>query len=420
MRGTSGAVRSLKPFEAVEQEGSAHGAGRTKPTAGEAPVRRAPCAGFSSPHICFVAPTTWPVLSGDTSIPVVGGAELQQTMIARALAKRGYRVSMLCLDYGQPDGEVVDGVTVHNLYRPEEGLPVLRFVHPRLTKLWSALKRVDADVYYQRCAAVHTGYVAAFCARHGKRSIYAGASDVDFIPGKQDIVYSRDRHIFEYGLRKVDRVFVQNPEQGRLLRENFGRDSVMIQNCFTAPEGAAADPKGYVLWVASLRRSKRPEVLFEMARRLPQHRFVMIGGADPDSAGQAFGRRIREEAASLPNMEYKGFLPFAEADRLFDGARLLVNTSEYEGFPNTFLQAWSRGVPTVGFVDTGSRQEGEPVYAIAKDLDQACEHIGRLMADDTQWRAASRRAHAFFNANHSVEAVVGQYEREIARLCART
>jgi glycosyltransferase involved in cell wall biosynthesis len=376
-------------------------------------------SGQPAPHVCFVAPTTWPILSRDPSIPVVGGAELQQTMIATALAKRGYRVSMLCLDYGQPDGAVVEGVTVHKLHKPDAGLPVVRFIHPRLTGLWGAMKRVDADVYYQRCAAVHTGYVATFCARHGKRSIYAGASDVDFMPGKQDIAYARDRFIFEYGVRHVDRVFVQNPEQGRLLRENFGRDSVMIQNCFTPPQDARADRDGYILWVASLRASKRPEVLFEMARRLPKHRFVMIGGADPDPAGQEFGRRAREEAASLPNVEYKGFLPFAEADRYFDGARLLLNTSLYEGFPNTFLQAWSRGVPSVAFVDTGSRQDGEPVYAIAEDVTRACAAIERLMSDDAHWESCSRRAKAFFNAHHSVEAVVGQYEREIAQLCAR-
>ena len=393
----------------------------SRPMSTPSPLERVPpeAEQVRRPHVCFLAPTTWPTFSGAKDIPVVGGAELQQTMVATALARRGYRVSMLCLDYGQADTEVVEGVTVHKLYAPDAGLPVVRFIHPRITKLWSAMKQVDADVYYQRCAAVHTGYVAAFCARHGKKSIYAGASDVDFIPGKQDIVYARDRFIFEQGLKRVDRVFVQNPEQGRLLQENFGRDSVLIPTCFTPPADVSADPKGYVLWVASLRPSKRPEVLFEIARRLPQHRFVMIGGADLDAAGQAFGRKIREEAAALPNVEYKGFLPLFEADRYFDAARVLVNTSLYEGFPNTFLQAWSRGVPTVGFVDTGSRQDGQAVYAIADDIDGACSEVERLMADDIHWKSSAARARAFFAANHSVEAVVGQYEREIARLCAR-
>ncbi len=63
---------------------------------------------------------------------------------------------MVMLDYGQPDATEVRGVTVYKMHKPDEGIPVLRFVHPRLTSLWRALKRVNADVYYQRTAAVHT------------------------------------------------------------------------------------------------------------------------------------------------------------------------------------------------------------------------------------------------------------------------
>jgi len=167
--------------------------------------RRAPRA-----HVCFLAPTTWPVLAADPDIPVVGGAEVQQSMIAPALARRGFRVSMICFDYGQPDKVEVDGVTVYKMHKPDEGIPVVRFLHPRLTSLWSALARVDADVYYQRTAAAWTGFLAAFCAKHGRRAIYAGASDVDFLPGEQDIRFARDRWIYEWGLKRMDAIVVQN------------------------------------------------------------------------------------------------------------------------------------------------------------------------------------------------------------------
>jgi glycosyltransferase involved in cell wall biosynthesis len=380
----------------------------------QAPRVRADTIPLRKPHVCFVAPTTWPILSGNCEIPVVGGAEVQQSVIAPALAARGYRVSMICLDYGQPDATVVNGVTVYKTYRPEEGIPVLRFLHPRLTSLWSTLKRVDADVYYQRTAAIATAVTAEFCRRHGRHSIYAGASDVDFIPGKEDIQYARDRKIFAHGVRRVDKVLVQNEAQRKTLRENYAREGTLIPNCYTPPPGARADRGGYVLWVATVRPSKRPELLLELAQRMPGHRFVVIGGSDPGRRAEEYHAAMRQAAERLPNIDFRGFVPFAEADRCFDGARVVINTSLYEGFPNTFLQAWSRGVPTVAFVDTGSRHNGQPVYDMARDPADMSAKVDRLMRDDIYWQAASQRVEGHFRDNHSVEAIVGLYEREIA------
>jgi len=370
------------------------------------------------PRVCFLASTTWPTIAGSRDIPVIGGAELQQSVIAPELARRGFDVSMISMDFGQEEGSVVKGVRMLKMHSPTEGLPVVRFLHPRLTSLWRALKRADADVYYQRTSAAHTGFMAAFCRSHGRRSIYGGASDVDFMPGKQEIELPRDRLIFEYGLRHVDMVIGQNPFQVRAAHENYGRQAVLIPNCLEAPPGARGDPNGYVLWVATVRPAKRPGLLIELAKRLPRHRFVMVGGADSGSGGKAFAQAAREAMGALPNATVHGFLPFAEADKLFDGARLVINTSTYEGFPNTFLQAWARGVPTVGFVDTGSRHRGQPVYDHVANLDEAEAAIRRLMEDDGAWAEASRRVQEHFREQHSVAAVGAMYEAEIERLVA--
>src|SRR5689334_17756269 len=111
------------------------------------------------PHICFVAPHTWPVFSGHPDNGFIGGAEVQQSILARAMARAGYRVSMISLDYGQPQHVVLDGVTVHKTHRPDSGLPVFRFIHPRTTEMWRAMRAVDADMYYQRCSGMLTAVV---------------------------------------------------------------------------------------------------------------------------------------------------------------------------------------------------------------------------------------------------------------------
>jgi glycosyltransferase involved in cell wall biosynthesis len=372
-------------------------------------IRQQPAA-TGQAHICFVAPNAWPVFSGNADIRVVGGAEVQQSILARMLARAGYRVSMICLDFGQAEVVEVDGVSVHKAHQPDAGLPVLRFVYPRLTGMWQAMRRVDADVYYQRSTAMLTAVVAAFCRLHGKHSIYAGASDTDFIPGQELIQYRRDRWLFECGLRAVDQVVVQNPLQQRLCQENYGRAAVLIPSCYALPAGTRHRAGQYALWVGVMRRTKRPELFLELARQLPAQRFVMIGGAGTDAGDDRYFESMRQIAASLPNVEFTGFLPLAKVEPYFDRARVFVNTSEFEGMPNTFLQAWARSVPTVAFVDTGFRLRGEPVYRSIQSIEEAAGEVMRLFTDDIHHRHAASRCHEYFEATHGTAGVLAHYQ----------
>jgi len=376
-----------------------------------------PASVLPRPHICFVAPNAWPVFSHDPRIEIIGGSEVQQSILARALSRAGYRVSMICLDFGQPQRVLLDGVTVHKTYRPDAGLPVLRFVHPRLTALWRAMRAVDADIYYQRCSAMLTAVVAEFCRRYRKGSIFASAADLDFVPGRQPIRYLRDRWLFERGLALVDRIVVQNATQQRNCRANYGRESTQIPSCYELPAGVSPGTGDCVLWVASLRERdyKRPELFLELAKRLPRRRFVMIGGAGGDARNACF-ERIRNEAAAIPNVEFTGFLPLARVEPYFDRARVLVNTSVHEGMPNTFLQAWARGVPTVAFVDTGARLGGEPVYRVVEQVEEAAGEIDRLFTDDAYWARASARCREYFGSTHSTPKVLERFEGLLGEL----
>ena len=367
------------------------------------------------PHVCFVAPYCWPVLSQDPKLKMVGGAEVQQCILARLLVRDGYRVSMICCDYGQPDRAEVDGITVHKVFAPDAGLPVLRFLHPRLTLMWRALREVDADVYYQRSSAMWTGVIAAFARRHGRASIYAGASDRDFARGQEQIKYARDRWIYRRGLATVDAIVAQNRAQVESCREHYARDAVLIPSCYEIPKKISNEKKQLVLWVGTIHDQKRPELFLEMARQLPQRRFVMVGGPSPKGERFQAGyyESIREQAAKLPNVEFTGFLPLREVEPWFDRARVLVNTSLYEGMPNVFLQAWARGVPVVCTVDVGV-----PMNRVFSEVAEGARQVEALLRNEAEWSEASSRARQYFRATHSPEQVLRQYADLIGRVTA--
>jgi glycosyltransferase involved in cell wall biosynthesis len=375
---------------------------------------RAAGALHARPHICFVALHAWPVISADPHIAQVGGAEVQQTILARLFAANGYRVSMICLDYGQADRTVIDGVTVHKAFRADAGLPVLRFLHPRLTSIWHTLGAVGADIYYCRAAGMLVGVVAEFCRRHRKRSIYAAASNIDFVPGVNgQIRYARDRWLYRRGLALVDRIVAQNETQRASCLATHGREALVIPSCYEPPadRGGASPLADRVLWVGTIRAGKRPQLLLELAARLPHRRFLMVGG--PDRSEAALFERTRREAARLANVEFAGFLPLAQVESRFDAARVFVNTSEFEGMPNTFLQAWARGVPTVATVDVDS-----PVHRRFHDLEQGAREIEALFADQKTWQSLSARCREHFERTHSGAETLRRYARLCGELAA--
>src|SRR5262249_44626116 len=160
---------------------------------------------------------------------------------------------------------------------------------------------------------------------------------MDFVRGEGgQIRYARDRWLYRRGVALADGIVAQNELQRSRCRATYGRDAVVIPSCYQLPERRERNPprRDAVLWVGVIRGGRGPALLRELPRRLPQRRFVMVGG--PRGGDAALFERARAEAATLPNIEFTGFLPLPEVESRFDAARLLVNTSDFEGLPNTF------------------------------------------------------------------------------------
>jgi glycosyltransferase involved in cell wall biosynthesis len=361
----------------------------------------------NKPSICFVAPNAYSIIARDTNIKIVGGAELQQSLLAKALVKKGYQVTMICMDHGQKDNLEIDGARIIKAYRPDAGIPGFRFFHPRLTSIWRSMKRANADIYIQSCAGMLTGVVTAFCKLNNKKSIFYAASDNDFIKVPYHIKYYRDLWLYQYGVKYADKILIQNSNQRLQCKLMYNRDSVQVPNIYALPESANNDPNGYILWVSTIRQLKRPELYVELAKSFPQYQFKMCGGVS--SGEETLYDEIKIQADSLANFDFVGFVPYSQVDPYFDGARLVINTSDFEGFPNAFLQAWARKIPTVSFFDCGARADDKPVGFIVDSLAGMRNVVEKLMTDDEGWQANGVRCQAYFAENHSIEYAIDLY-----------
>lgn len=364
---------------------------------------------MTPPRVCFVGLGNLPVLAPEYADRPAGGAQLQQVLLAMALARRGWPVSMIVADWGQPQGATWHGVRTIRAYRPDEGMPVVRFLHPRWTKLQRALHLADGEIYYTSCAGAELAQVTLFAHRRGRKVVFRVASNSDCDPRELLVQYRRDRVLYRYGLARADLVLAQSAQQQQALQRNFGRASQIAPSLIEPAERcrALAERDIDALWVGHIRSFKRPDLLLEAARRLPQIRFHMVGGRMPGS--EELFDSLRLQAQALANVTFHGAVPYREVRALYERARLFVSTSEIEGFPNTYLQSWSHGTPVIGFLDPDGLLGRYGMGCPVRTSDEMCAAIATLSRDHGLWEFASARARDYMERHRDERHMLGPY-----------
>jgi len=368
-------------------------------------------AGAERPlDLCMVAHLAWGALSGGTT-GHVGGVERQTSFMARCLASRGHHLSFVTWDEGQDEGERVDGVQVRKLCRRDAGIPVLRFVHPRWTSLNGALARANARIYYHNCSEFVTGQIALWAWRYRRRFVFSTASNQDTEPRPSHLA-AWERVFYRYGVRRADKVVAQTRTQQAQLRENFGRESVVIPMPCPGPGPGTPiarpvpPPDGRVLWIGRVCEVKRPHLLVELARACPAVGFDLVG--PPDAT--FYTREVLETLRTIPNVKVRGTVSRLDVPSLYREAACLVCTSRDEGFPNTFLEAWSHGLPVVSTFDPDGLIAERGLGRAATDVAGLASGIRELLARPEEWRGASERARQYYLDNHTVEAAMTRFE----------
>jgi glycosyltransferase involved in cell wall biosynthesis len=211
-------------------------------------------------------------------------------------------------------------------------------------------------------------------------------------------------------------VIVQTVTQQTMMAKHFRVAATVIP--MPAPGPADADYQAptpaarRVLWVGRICMVKRPDRLVEIARACPELQFEVAGPVYDD----ACSRTAAAAAGALPNVSLLGAVAREQMDSLYRNASLLCCTSDYEGFPNTFLEAWSHGLPVVSTVDPDGVIEQRNLGRVASDTTTLVSAIRTLHGDPAAYAASSRAAREYFRAHHAMDAVMPLFEDVFASL----
>jgi glycosyltransferase involved in cell wall biosynthesis len=356
-------------------------------------------------RLCVVAPVHWKSF--------MGGAQYQIKCLLDHLRARDV-FDMHYVARRIPDEPLVDGILLHRV--GAGGAPPRLGYATDAPALYGLLRRIRPDVIYQRIGCAYTGIAAYYAKREGASLIWHVSSDADLdramrTPERNVVRRFLDGSFLAYGIRNADRVVAQTMQQARLLAERYARTADdIIANFHPAPMVVRdADVPRRIVWIANFKRLKQPEVFLRLASRLRDHsqvRFIMIGAAASGEGDSAWNRAIMSQIEGATNVDYLGPLSQEEVNAQLNGAYAFVNTSLYEGFPNTFIQAWLRRVPVVSMaVNPDGILEAASVGLLAPTEDRLVEAVRRLLENTTVREELARNAGVYAREYHSMKNV---------------
>lgn len=352
-------------------------------------------------HVVLLIPTHWSA--------VLGGAEYQAKILAEHLIASGrFKITLACrrfaADY-RPAGYEIRQIAPHT------GLRTRGFFldYFRLNRL---LEELAPDSIYQRVACGHTGIAAKYALRSGCNMIWHVSSDNDVTPvnhwGFRDnlVPFRRiEKAAVEYGIRHVPRIVVQTHHQSSLLKQHYQREATALVRNFHPLPHEVIDKSGVttVLWIGNLKWVKNPQAFIALARALEELRDVRFSVVGDPFGEPASAREIEAHAKHLPRLCFLGKQSQEQVNELLSKSHLLVNTSHFEGFPNTFIQAWMRQVPVLSLnVDPDGLLAGEGIGFCAQGDEMALERsLRQLLSDRTRREQMGLRAQRYAGAQHS-------------------
>ena len=336
----------------------------------------------------------------------IGGAERQQWLLAQALVKAGWSVTIGVREGLQAqECDEIEGVKF-------VGIGAGQF-------LWSCYRLLCSekpDWWYWRAADHLWGPAVEIAKLAGVRTIFAAAFDTDVEPSCAMFRRRRWWPLFAWGLFRADKIFVQHHGQLIRLVPAFKKKAHVVSSCAgeLLPGPPHAERKGYIAWVGTLRRPKRADLLIEIAKQMPKVHFIVCGGSSTFQVSEDYGKKIINVLNVLPNVTYLGKVPPIKTQKIIAEANLLLSTADGEGFPNTFLEAWGSGTPVVSLsIDPDAVICRYGLGVVTNKMDQMVMEIKKLMVSPQTRDEMGAKGRQHIQKYHSEGAVIRMFESAI-------
>ncbi len=268
-------------------------------------------------------------------------------------------------------------------------------------KLYKILGKIKPDVIIQRGLTIFSCLLAKYCAIKGIKFIYMFASDMES-EGKYQ-TSQKKCFLFNILLKNSYKLIVQNNAQKENLLNKYAKDSIILESGFLIPKKNMLKKKN-ILWVGRSDFLKKPNLFIELAKKFSEYYFIMICPQSKRISKQDYNR-IKSNANKIKNLEFLEFVKFDEIDSYFNRAKLFINTSDYEGFPQTFIQATINSTPIISLNANPNNFLDKYHYGFCSngDFELMKKQIKNILEDEKQWQKMSENGYHYVRESHDIK-----------------
>jgi glycosyltransferase involved in cell wall biosynthesis len=243
--------------------------------------------------------------------------------------------------------------------------------------IYRLIKELSPNIIYKR-GVNYISAIGVYYAKLNKAKMIlhiASQNDVEKfkLQFKKNIIFEFvNQYIAKYAINNADQIICQARYQKILLEKNYGRScNLIIPNFHPIPEDKFdKTPLIKIVWVANFKQLKQPELFLKLAEDFQDNhniKFIMIGRPGID-----------------------------DVNRVLSESHIFVNTSQYEGFPNTYIQAWMRKVPVVALnVDPDDIIKTQRIGFHSKTVEQMEQDVKKLVDNEKLRKKMGEKSRKF-------------------------
>ncbi len=243
-------------------------------------------------------------------------------------------------------------------------------------------------------------------------------NDLQYYPKKKP--YKNPWTILKHNIKKIPKAYhffqarkqingyvAINKEHMNLIPERFNKTFIPFGVFDEVAESAPA-PRPYIIWVASIKRVKNPELFLKLAKAL-EHLdvdFYLIGKAQEEHY-TGWGEQADAEQE---NFKFLGGQEMKKTNGFIKNSRMFISTCDPEGFPMVFLQSWVFGRPVVSmnYDPSGVIERENLGYCSNGDFDKFVSQVESLVKDQETYDEISASCKRYIDENHNVSRNVGR------------